>query len=242
MSSGGVEIIGFVMEAIAPSISRAFSTFLKTAAGMILLSTLFLFGSYWYASQTSALHGWLSLGGTLVFCIVGSSAIASKQTITSVIIHALEKYKLGSKIIPLLFHYILAVDERKEQGERGITIAQLSEDLPLKKAEKLFQNAVNSLIRTSSQKSGISSWFKTKVSTFLLYKIEQVTLAEFRTEEQTAGGVNLILVRDRLSLEIDLLLINAVKSAGLKTTLLILGGIVLASSVLSYGLVRYLPV
>jgi hypothetical protein len=242
MSSGGAEIIGFVMEAIAPSIGRAFSIFLKTTAGLVLLSAIFLYGSYWYASQTSSLHGWLSLGGTFVFCVIGSSTIAGKQTLTSIIIHTLEEYKLGSKTIPLLFHYILAVDDKDDQGTRGTQIAQLSENLPLKEAELLFTNAVNSLISTSTEKSGLSSWFKTKVSTFLLQKIEQITLAEFRTANQTAGGVNLILVRERLASEVDILLIKTIKSASLKSTLLILAAIALASCLLSYGLVCYLPV
>ena len=69
-------------------------------------------------------------------------------------------------------------------------------------------------------------------------KIEALTLAEFRREDQGSDGVNLIAVRDRLAESIDELLLDTAASARTKLTLLLLAGLIAGSGLLAYGIGR----
>jgi hypothetical protein len=69
-------------------------------------------------------------------------------------------------------------------------------------------------------------------------KIELVTLAEFRTAEQSSSGVSLVLVRDRLGQEIDVRLLALIRSASRKTTALFVTGLLAVSCLSSWGIAK----
>ena len=124
------------------------------------------------------------------------------------------------------------------QGERGTENARTAENLPLQEAEGKLRSAVTNVLKAPTEGGGPGGHLRRKVLGTLVRKIEMVTLAEFRTAEQTASGVNLVLVRDRLGQAIDVRLLPLVRSANRKTTALFVTGLLAASCPSSWGIAQ----
>ena len=84
----------------------------------------------------------------------------------------------------------------------------------------------------------VAGSIRSKLVGVVFGKIEALTLAEFRREDQGSDGVNLIAVRDRLAESIDELLLDTAASARTKLTLLLLAGLIAGSGLLAYGIGR----
>ena len=85
---------------------------------------------------------------------------------------------------------------------------------------------------------GLGGFLRRKMLATLVDKIETLTLAEFRTEDQAAGGVNLIVVRDRLGKGLEQRILGLLKSASQKTTLLLGFGMIAASCIAAFGIAQ----
>lgn len=121
--------------------------------------------------------------------------------------------------------------------ESGVgTLTGCAENLPLNDAEDRLKATVTNVLKAPSDGGGASGFVRRKLLTALVRKIELVTLAEFRSEDQSGSGVDLVLVRDRLGQEIDDRLLGLLRSASKKTTLLFAVGLVLASFAATWGI------
>jgi hypothetical protein len=162
--------------------------------------------------------------------------VGMKRALASALCSAVDKLDLGPKGLDLLFSQMLDMDDQDEHGERGRDAARVAENIPLDEAEDLLKGTVKNVLKAPTDGGGASGFVRRKLLTTLVRKIELVTLAEFRSEDQSGSGVDLILVRDSLGQEIDDRLLGLVRAASKKTTLLFAVGLVLASFLVTWGI------
>jgi hypothetical protein len=238
MSDGGAQAIFEIGKLFAPLLKRAFGVFIRTTLGLAMLGTAMLFLSWYWAAQTAPLNGWLALGATLVLFAVGGCMLAVKRAVASAVCQAVDELDLGPKGLNLVFSRMLEVRGTAAQGDRGTDHARMAENLPLEEAEDRLKSAVTRVLKAPIEGGGPGGYLRRKVLGTLVRKIELVTLVEFRTAEQAASGVNLVLVRDRLGQEIDVRLLGLVRSASRKTTALFVMGLLAASCLSSWGIAQ----
>ena len=238
MSDGGAQLIVEVGKLFAPLLKRAFGVFLRTTLGLVLVGTGMLFLSWSWAAETAPINGWLALGATLALFAVGGCMLAVKRTVASTLCHAVDKLDLGPKGLELIFSHMLEVQGTEAQGDRGTDHARMAENLPLGEAEDRLKSAVTRVLKTPTEGGGPGGYLRRKFLGTLVRKIELVTLAEFRTAEQAASGVNLALLRDRLGQQIDVRLLALVRSASRKTTTFFVTGLLAASCLSTWGIAQ----
>jgi len=211
---------------------------LRTALGMCLLGIFLLAITWRIAAEASPAHGYASLALTFVLCAIGGAMLSMKRSVTSGICQGIDKLDLGPKGLDLVFSRLLEIRDEAQHGERGTEHAQLAENLPLEQADDLLTEAVTRVLKAPVEGGGPGGFLRRKILSVLVRKIELVTLAEFRVADQSAGGVNLIMVRDRLGNEIDGLLMKITKSASRKTTTIFVSGILVACMVGTWGITQ----
>jgi hypothetical protein len=131
----------------------------------------------------------------------------------------------------LLFDCALAISEHETQGERGIVVAERAERMPLAAAQDLLQRACARLVGTDG-----GGYFGRALRRRLLSLVETFTLAKFRDEDSTYGGVNLVLVRDELTVTIDELLRRQLEDLLSRVTIWLVLATVGASAIVAMGL------
>jgi hypothetical protein len=238
MSDGGAQALVAIGRALAPVIGPviriAVRSFFRTTFGLVLLGLGVVVINWYWAAQVGPLHSWLALTATLLLFLIGGGMLSVKRALASALCSAVDKLDLGPKGLDLVFSQMLNMKD--EHGERGRDAARVAENLPLDQAEELLKGTVTNVLKAPDEGGGASGLVRRKLLETLVRKIEVVTLAEFRSEDQSGSGVNLILVRDRLGQEIDDRLLGLVRAASKKTTLLFAVVLVLASFLATWGI------
>lgn len=218
-----------IMELLAPVVGRALKSFFATTAGMIVLTGLVMIGCVVINRDAG---GWAMLAAGGLALLVGAVAgwlLAVKRAVTGALAHALVKLGLGERAMRMIFERMLGVHAEMAHGERGHHVAQKAERLPLREAEQRLRGVVDSLVAERAAKQGVRAFFARKIRDSALRRVEQITLAEFRKEDASHGGVDLVKVREDLGARIDSLAGDAVGAAAKKVTLLAIGGVLLLS-------------
>ena len=238
MSSGAAEAIGGIAKILGPTVGRALGVFVRTLVGMIFLGLVLVIASFLYAAGVSALHGLLAALATLAICAVGGVTLSVKRSVTGALSHAIDELDLGPKGVELLFAHLLDVGEDDPHGERGVAPARVAENLPLQAAEEKLEAAVRAALNAPQEGGGLGGYLRRKILASLLEKIQALTLAEFRSSHQEAGGVNLIVIRDRLGDGIDARLIAMTEAASRKITIVFLVGLLFLCAASSWGIAQ----
>jgi hypothetical protein len=240
MSDGGAQALVLIGRALGPVIGPviriAVRSFFRTTFGLVLLGVGVVAINWYWAAQVGPIHSWLALAATLLLFAVGGCMLSVKRALAAALCSAVDKLDLGPKGLDLLFSQMLDVDDQDEHGERGRDAVRVAENIPLDEAEDRLKGTVTNVLKAPADGGGASGFVRRKLLTTLVRKIELVTLAEFRSEDQSGSGVDLILVRDRLGQEIDDRLLGLLRAASKKTTLLFAVGLVLASFLVTWGI------
>ena len=190
-----------LLDILGPLAKEAVGVALRTTAGVVLLSVAVSGGCFLIAFDGSWWRGLLGAAVGLGCCAVIGAILVAKRSVMSALIVGVGKLGLGNKAMGLLFDNVLAISEHEPQGERGIAAAESAERMPLAAAEDLLQRACARLVGTDG-----GGYFSRALRARLITLVKTVTLAKFRDDASTYGGVNLVLLRDELTVSIDELL------------------------------------
>lgn len=196
---------------------------LITVIAMVVAGAIGSRNGEWLASVVSAaIAGVCGVSATLV--------IASHLAVFSVARAALDKAQLGSLFFSVVFERLLSV---------GSVGKALETRIPLAQAQARLSRVVSTLTREDRGPSGVRGWLFGRVRTFLLKRVEQLTLARFRTEEQSKGAVDLIRVRDELAGTLDGLLTDQVDALSTRAVVMFGGVATLIASLSTYAIHRF---
>ncbi len=206
--------VGALLDVFGPAIKAGLKAMLRTTLGMVVAAVLcavaaaFLArGAHWWQVPAAILV-------TLVAAAVAGAVLAMKSALFQAALHGLGQAQLGQKLFDRLFSSLLKIDEAQLHGERGGSLAQTGERMPLAQAETALKAAVARVLENEQAKThGVRAWLKRKLSQLLMQKIELLTLSRFRLESAQHGGVDLLLVRNELALQVDRLLAAKIRSA-----------------------------
>jgi len=238
MSSGGAEALAVIGQILGPTVGRALGTFFRTLLGMFFLGLVVVIGGFVYAASVSALHGLLAALACLILAVAAGITLSTKRAVTGALCTAVDELDLGPKTVQLVFTHMLEVDDTDAHGERGIAAARALENLPLEQAEARLDSTIHAMLRAPAEGGGLGGWLRRKLLASLLEKVRALTLAEFRSAGQGAGGIDLIQIRDRLGTEIDEQLGELTSSAVRKLTVTFVVGLLLAACLASWGIAR----
>jgi hypothetical protein len=235
--------LGPVAEALAPVVSEIvgpiLKVLLKTAAGMIFLTLLVAGVSYEVAADGNWKHGLAGMALGLVTCGICGGLLTAKRVALSAVKAAIQKARLGKKMLALVFERMLAVNAKDNFMERGGSVAKTVERLPLAQAEARLKSVVDSLVDAPEAGGGFRGWIKRSVQEALVRRVEAVTLAEFRESGAGEGGVDLAVTHHKLGDLVDNKIVAGIDAAMLKVTALFVAlacGVSLLGSMLIRGL------
>ncbi|HRI55242.1 MAG TPA: hypothetical protein PLW65_34140 [Pseudomonadota bacterium] len=219
--------LGPVVGALAEVLGPLLAAFLRTTVGMFTFTVVLAVLAY----RTAAASGSPGKAALAVVLVLGLGAVlggvlAVKRALLLALRHGVARLQLGRRTLGALFARMLGVHgaaAHEAAGTRGGVVAQKVEQLPLARAEELLKDAVAGL----HKEGGVAGFFRSRLHRMILDRVEALTLARFRAEGASGGGVDLIKVRDELSGRIDELLVGVFDKLLFKFTALIclaLGG------------------
>lgn len=211
-----------LFETIGPVVGKAVRAFVVTAVGMLLLgATLAVACGVIVADDGVGFIALAVLVCLVDFAILGAM-LSMKRAVGTSLAAAFAKLQLGSTIARVVFARVLDVEEVDPHGDRGVVVARQAERVPLAAAEQRLRAAIDSVLRV--REGSQLGFFRRTLQKAAVDKVEQYTLAQFREAQATAGGVDLIKVRDEVAARIDGAVSDALEGALQKTTLLFVVG------------------
>lgn len=220
--AGMGSVLAPLMDVIAPLIGKAIKAAMRTSGGMILLALMLLGPSFWLAAQGSAMRGLLACLLTLALCATFGVILAMKRAIGALLVAAVETARIGERSLNSTWCFMLEVQEAELHGERGNQLAQRIETLPLAEAEAILKRAVQAFLKVSESGGGLRGRLKRGLAETLFGHIESLTLAELRQESAASGGVDLLVVRDRMAAYIDARIVEEMQTTVRRFTYVLL--------------------
>jgi hypothetical protein len=229
--------LGPLVEAIGTLVKPLLRAFFRTAAGMFALSLLLAIVVYKIAAASG--ETWKALVAVLLVLILGAvlgGMLSIKRAVLTALREGAAAHKLGQRTLDALFGRLFGLSGGPGgQGQRPAgALAQTAEKLPLGRAEQLAKEAAAGLIR-EGEKSG---FFRARLHRMLVERIEGLTLARFRAEDNAAGGVDLVKVRDELASTVEQKLLGILDGMMLKFTALICLGFAAGAILIAEGIKR----
>lgn len=166
---------------------------------------------------------------SVVAWLFAATLLAGKRATARGLVVATEEIGLGAHLLGVLFERMLRVDEDGEMGARGVAAAQRVENLPLREAEARLSAAVEQIATAPEEGGGVTGGLRRRVRDVALERVAAITLTRFRDEAATAGGVDLVRVRDALAEQVDDFIAEGIEDAALRVTLLGVGAAVALS-------------
>jgi hypothetical protein len=231
-------LAGELAELFKPMLRSALGAFFRTAAGMLLLGLGAAGLSAWIAGGASPVRGLFGVAVTLVIFAVLGGLLVVKRAVGKALIEGLRRFGVGRRVSELLFAQMLGVSAEAAQGERGVGLARVAEQLPLAEAEERLSRAVHTL--TAPRPGKKQRWLARIVERRMIATVERYTLDRFRDEARTTGGVDLIKVQQELRQWIDARLSDLVQGK-LRALSLGLASLACALSLLAGLGIRHLP-
>lgn len=180
---------------------------LRSFAGTIFLLAvigIWLAGvSYYVLSEQNWLYAFIAAVVAMIESLSAGVVLGVKRAMVLALVHGLATLKLGRSLVNLVFDRMLAASADSHVG----TIARELERIPLAQAETMLSGAVNAIMGDISQ----SGWLRRQIQRRLLDAIRRYTLARFREEGATHGGIDLRRVRDEMKTSIDHALIQKLR-------------------------------
>lgn len=190
-------------ESIARLLLIAVRSFLFTLLFMLLLGVVLAVVSYQILAESNPVYGLIAAIVALAECVLVGVPLGVKRAIAGALVAGLQKYRIGSTLVQLLFGRLLGVSVEEAHGERGGWLARTAEHLPLAQAEKRIDDALHGLLHAPSEGGSLTGWLHRRVQNQLLASVRKLTLTRFREENAQHGGVDLIKVQRELGEHID---------------------------------------
>ena len=239
MSDGAATFIIELGKRFAPLARLAVRVFFNTALGLTMICAAMAYAAWqstvWMSPKQSA----LTIGTVILIFVIGGFILSVKRAFTSILIEAVDSLDLGPKLMDLIFSQMLEVESKDIHGSRGVSMVRVAENLPLKTAEGRLTHAVQRVLQAPTDQTVKVGYVKKRFLTLLLDKVHRVTLAEFRRVNQAGECIYLILVQERLGEEIEARILDLTRSAGNKTTLLFVSGLILCAIGAVYGFSQF---
>jgi hypothetical protein len=209
-------VVGGLLELFGPVLGAALKALVRTVFGMVLLGSVVLALTVWFAANGSWQRGLLA--GVLCALALGitTGVLAVKNAVLRGLLHALEKLKLGQRVLLMVF------------GQLGTA------RVPRDEAEAKLNGAVNALLAERAAKTGVRAWLARKLMTAALERVQAITLARFRVAD--SNGVDLGAVRDELAGAIDGLLARQLTAQLNRLNVAIAGLYLVLSAAIAVGL------
>jgi hypothetical protein len=177
----------------------ALRTFISTVV-VLTFSGIILAGLSWFfLREHHWIYGTIAVLVALVESVTTGIVLGTKRGMVMAMAHGLGKLRLGRSLVSLVFDRMLGVAGGSQLDERGGKIVQTVERLPLAQAEKLLGTAVQGVMGDMEQRGRLGR----KIQTRVMEAIRTVTLARFRQEDTTTGGIDLSKVKEELERTVD---------------------------------------
>lgn len=199
------------MRAIGGHLASLAWVALRSFAGTVLLLTLagvLLAGaSYYFLREQPAVYGVVAVVVALLEAVTVGVVLGAKRAVVAAVAHGLAALHLGRSLVGLVFDRMLGVTAEQGPGEPGGRLARGLERLPLAQADDLLSGAIQGLLGEAGQ----GGWLRQAILARLLGAVRKYTLARFREEGATHGGINLLKVREELEHSVDDVLVQKVR-------------------------------
>lgn len=198
--------------------------------GLLTLAGCVLAGVSYYFLRDNPVYAAVGAAVAVVEGIAVGVVFGGKRAVVMALAHGLGRLRLGRSLIGLVFDRILKITETETQsgiGERGGRIVQMAERVPLAQADELLRNAVHRVTGEAGQGGCVRRTIQGK----LLGLVQTYTLARFREEGATHGGVDLLKVRAELEDTIDAKVVEKVRGGLTVWTILVIVGLPLVVAV-----------
>jgi hypothetical protein len=230
-----------LLELFGPIIGAALKALLRTVFGMVLLGVCVTGATVYFAAQGSWTRGAIAAGLSLIALVIVTGMLAVKNAVGRGLLLGLEKLSLGKRVLTMVFNRIGVTDE-SDHADRAGAAGRLAEKLPLREAEEKLTNAVNGMLAEGAGKGGVRGWMMTKLLNATLVRVQALTLTRFRSDTNSASGIDLRVIRDELAGVIDGKLSSTVASKLNLLNLMIAGVYVLFSITIALLLPRIMEV
>lgn len=205
-------------------------TLLALVAAGVVLAAL----SYYFL-RAEPVYGAIAAVVAVVEAGAAGVLLGGKRALVVAIVEGLRTMGLGRAAVGAVFDRIVKLTGGAH-GERGNALARGLERLPLNQAEAAAREAVDSLIA----KPGDGGWLRRTVRTRLVQMAGTYTLARFREEGATHGGIDLVRLRTDLETRVDQTLIDKVRSGMRLWTVLVIVLLPLTVAVQTYLVIAWL--
>jgi hypothetical protein len=233
MAKVDVREIGGQLASLTWVALRSFvGTMLILMLGGVILAGL----SYYFVSKYDWAYGVMAAVLALVESVTIAIVLGAKRAVVLTLAEGLSALRLGRSLVGLIFERMLGVAAGNELDQSGGKIAQGLERLPLAQAQELLSSAVRTVTGDPAQ----GGWLRRKIQEWLLEAVRKYTLARFREEGATHGGVNLLKVKGELERTVDDALVQKVRGTLRLWTALVSIGLPLAVVVQNWAVVMLL--
>lgn len=216
MSDKGMGLLGEVIATLLRPLLRAF---FMTATGMFVLNVALMIIVYKVVAEGGA--SGKAFVATLLVMVLGAilgMMLSVKRAVLAAVREGARSQRLGQRTLDALFSRVLGVkDGAKSTG----IVGSAAEKIPLGRAEQLAKDAAAGLISEGAN----SGFFRSRLHRLIVGRIEALTLSRFRAENDAAGGVDLVKVRDELANTVEEKLLGLIDGMMLKLTLLLCLGL-----------------
>jgi hypothetical protein len=208
--------LGSLVDALGTLLKPLFRAFVRTAAGMLVLSLLLAIVVYRIASTGGT--PWKAAVAVLLVLLCGAilgSMLAVKRAVLTALREGAKAQRLGQRTLDALFSRLLGVKDGQRSAGSGLGAAV--EKIPLARAEQLARDAANKLIDEGRS----TGFFRARLHRMAIERIESLTLTRFRAEDSAAGGIDLVKIRDELAATVEEKLISVINGMMFKFTLIL---------------------
>lgn len=181
-----------------PIVIDGIGVLVRTMVAMAALALVLAVGGYLIAD--AGLYSALTAIAIIVLAGAASLFVAVKRAVLTVVRNAIAKVRLGERAVTALFARLPTM------------VTGAAEGVPLAQAEAMVRTAVVQLLSERAQQTGLRAWLARKAQARVIDLVQRVTLAEFRAADQTSGGVNVAMVRERLMATVQETLLSRVNA------------------------------
>ncbi len=200
-------------------VTSALGAFVRTVLAMLVLGGGLAIGGYLYAAPRSTLAGVAAALLALTLCVVLGVVLGAKRAMAVGVAAGVHRSQLASRVVGPLFDRLANVP--------GVAA---TERMPLAQVEAHLRTVVTSWLGDAPR------GLRGVVARGLVGRIERLTLAELRSDDRDATGVDLAVVRARMIDRADAMVVDQIHATTRVATLALVGAAALGSIAIAVAL------
>jgi hypothetical protein len=211
------EIAGALQPVLGPVVGTALRKLFSTVVGIACVAVVLAVFAFVRLGDVNVWLRLATLAAVLALSAGAAGMLGVKNAVNGALAEALQKARPAHHVLIAVFGAIAKLAGRSNTIGRAVAAtATTAERVPLADAERWLRQAIQGLIAADGA-PGFRARMARAVRAKLGEKIEDVTLARFRSDE--SKGVDLDVVRDELAATIDDTVRQRVASAAFKLTI-----------------------